>query len=92
MNFCVYAPALPCSLRIRFLAEYANIRKKYCSLKNELGSRGSWLLYELVSVSYTLVVDPEPDPYVFGPPRSGSFHLFDFLSTKADVNVPSKSN
>jgi hypothetical protein len=48
--------------------------------------------------------DP-PDPHVFGPPGSGSgstgqrygsgsfyHHLFDFLSLKNDVNVPSKSN
>ncbi len=67
--------------------------------------------YVIVSVAYT---DPTPDPvpsnpYVFGPPGSGSFHhqpkivrktliptvlwpLFDFLSLKNYVNVPSKSN
>jgi hypothetical protein len=49
-----------------------------------------------------------PDPHVFGPPGSGSgsscknskknldsyyfMALFDFLSLKNDVNVPSKSN
>ncbi len=54
------------------------------------------------------VPDPDPpDPHVFGPPGSGSgstsqmygsgsfYHhvtLFDFLSLKNDVNVPSKSN
>jgi hypothetical protein len=41
-------------------------------------------------------VDPDPpDPYIFGPPGSGfgSFYLlFDFLTLKNDVNVPSKSN
>ncbi len=68
---------------------------------------------------HSSVADPDPsDPYVFGPPgsgsvsqmyRSGSFHhqakivrktliptvlwfLFDFLSLKNYVNVPSKSN
>jgi hypothetical protein len=64
---------------------------------------------------FTSVADPDPsDPYVFGPPGSGSiskrhgsfYHqatnldsyrtvlllLFDFLSLKNDVNVPSTSN
>jgi hypothetical protein len=55
------------------------------------------------------VADPDPsDPYVFGPPGSGSVSqmtdpdpsiikqkkllLFDLLSLKNDVNVPSKNN
>ncbi len=52
-------------------------------------------------------VAENPDPYVFRPPASGSIsqrygsgsgtgtfyhYLFDFLSLKNDVNVPSKSN
>jgi hypothetical protein len=48
------------------------------------------------------VVDPDPDPYVFGPPGSGSgpssknskknLHLlfYDFLSLNNDANVVSK--
>ncbi len=30
----------------------------------------------------------DPDPYVFGPPGSGSGSVLDFLSLKNDVNVP----
>ncbi len=53
-------------------------------------------------------LNPDPDPYVFGPPGSGSFYqqaeivrktfptglllLLDSSSLKNDVNVPSKSN
>ncbi len=44
---------------------------------------------------YGSVADPDPDPHVFGPPGSGSYYfvtLFDFLSLKNDLNLPSKSN
>jgi hypothetical protein len=91
---------------------------------------GSLLSFRIQSIQKSIFVstsfvDPDPnldpsDPYVFGPPRSGSisqrygygsgsfYHqtkivrkpllptvlslLYDFLSLKNEVNVPSKSN